>query len=101
MNIDSSLLSEAVVIWTGWSVTQRPLREEARLVQKYGSELTAELLPQLRRLEDSFYASDARFTVADLNTMGDVAASHFRVRHPGISEDAVRALKWCYTYDFR
>lgn len=101
MTIDSALLSQAIVVWTGWGEARTPVRTEARLANKYGSEAAADLLIQVRHLEDSFYASDARFTIADLKEMGDVAASQFREIHPEISDDAVRALAWCYTYDYK
>lgn len=101
MTIDASRLSEAIILWTGWGTAHRPVRDEARLVEVYGPEDAADLLPQLRHLEDSFYASDARFTVADLKEMGHIAASQFHEIHPEISEDAVRALAWCYTYDYK
>jgi hypothetical protein len=50
---------------------------------------------------NDFYASDARFAVADLTEMGDVAVDHFRKAHPEVSDEAVRALAWCYTYDYK
>lgn len=70
-------------------------------MRRYGAEGAAELLPRIRELKDDFYVSDARFTVADLRQMGDVAAEQFRKAHPEVGEDAVKALAWCYTYDFK
>jgi hypothetical protein len=101
MTVNASLLSEAIVVWTGWGQAPRPIRDEARLVDQFGSDTAADLMPGLRQLEDEFYASDAQFTVADLKEMGDVAADQFRRAHPEISDDAVRALAWCYTYDYK
>jgi hypothetical protein len=66
-----------------------------------GEELALEFLPAVRRAEREFYESDARYTVEDLAQMGDVAADRFRSARPEIRDDAVRALAWCYTYDFR
>jgi hypothetical protein len=101
MSLDMSLVSQAIVIWTGWGQTAWPARDEARLVQHLGSETAAEIFPCIRELEADFYASDARFTAADLKEMGDKAAVHFRKAHPEISEDAVEALAWCYTWDYK
>jgi hypothetical protein len=58
-------------------------------------------LPILRRLEDEFYASDARFTEADLADIGDRAAARFRELHPELTHDSIEALAWCYSYDFK
>jgi hypothetical protein len=33
--------------------------------------------------------------------MGDRAAAEFRVRHAELSDEAVAALAWCYSYDFK
>lgn len=101
MSLSASQLSQAIVVWSGWGQTSRPARDETRLVEKYGSDVAADLLPRIRHLEDAFYTSDASFTVADIKEMGDVAADQFRKSHPEISDDAVRALAWCYTYDYK
>jgi hypothetical protein len=94
-------LSQAIVVWTGWRDTSWPSRDEARLVGEFGPEGAADLIPRIRQLEDEFYASDARFVVSDLKEMGDAAAHRFQSMHPELSEEAIRALAWCYTYDFK
>jgi hypothetical protein len=97
----SAEISEAIVVWTGWGKEARPRREESRLVDHYGDERARDLFPILRRLEDEFYESDARFTVADLAEMGDNAAARFRELHPELTQDSIEALAWCYSYDYK
>ncbi len=102
MTIDPSLLSKAIVIWTGLETDSPwPLCEEALLVERFGSEMAAELLPSIRKLEEEFYESDARDRASDLAEMGDLAANDFRKRHPEISEEAIQALAWRYTFDYK
>lgn len=101
MTLDPTLVSTGIIVWTGWGQTTWPARDEARLVERFGAQTAADLLPRIRELEDDFYASDARFTVADLAEMGNVAAEHFRKVHPEISDNAVLAFAWCYTYDYK
>ena len=101
MDLDSSLLSNSIVVWTGWGRLSWPSRDEARLVEEFGSELAASLLPEIRKLEDDFYESDARHAAVDLEEMGDLASERFRARHPDVTEDAIQALAWCYTYDYK
>jgi len=98
---DAAVISDAVVVWTGWGKAIRPARDESRLVERFGDELALDLAPILRRLEDEFYESDARFTVADLAQMGDAAAKRFSQLHPELTPDAIEALAWCYSYDFK
>lgn len=95
------VISDAVVVWTGFGEAPSPDRDLQRLVEHFGPEVATEVVPQLRALEDDFYASEAIHHIADLAEATEAAASEFRERHPGLSEDAVRALAWCYSYDFK
>jgi hypothetical protein len=36
-----------------------------------------------------------------LNDAADTAAARFPARHPDLTADAVAALRWCYTYDWK
>lgn len=101
MTVDPGRLSEAIVVWTGWGTSAWPDRDEARVVDAFGEDFALDLLPAIRRAEEEFYESDARYTVENLAEMGDVAAERFRRVHPEIRDDAIRALAWCYTYDFK
>lgn len=98
---DPDLLSKALIVWTGWGHARWPSRDEHRLVEHFGGDLAAELLPELHRLESEFYDSDAHTKVADLAEMGNIAARRFRDLHPELTSDAVDALKWCYTFDHK
>ena len=97
----SQELTEAVVIWTGWGRAAWPSRDKSLVVDRFGADLATELAPAISKLEDDFYSSDARHVASDLATMADLAAAQFRARHPEVGEEAVRALAWCYTYDYK
>lgn len=92
-------LSAALIAWTGWGSHSSPSRDATRVVARFGEDAARELLPRLLELEKDFYSSDAVHVSPDLKAMGDRAAAHFRARHPELSEEAVKALTWCYTYD--
>jgi hypothetical protein len=96
-------IGEAIVVWTGWRSFPYPRRNlgEGRLVERFGSQLAADVLPLIKSLEDDFYWSNARFVAKDLVDMGEIASAQFRERHPEIPEVAVQALAWCYTYDYK
>lgn len=98
---DPGLVSEAILVWTGWCETSWPVRDEQRLVARFGEKIAENLLPVVRELERQFYESDAHLRAADLSAMGALAARRFRMLHPELSEDAVDALAWCYTFDNR
>ena len=101
MNVNPLQLSEAIIAWTGWGVSARPARDESRVVEAFGEELAIDLMPAIREAEEEFYESDARHVVEDLAEMGETAAERFREAHPEIDDAAIRALAWCYTYDFK
>jgi hypothetical protein len=96
-----SLVGEAVVVWSGYGSTSWPSRDEQRLIERFGSEKAADLLPQVRALENDFYGSDAHLTAPDLVSMVEVASNRFRELHPDVPEGAVLALRWCYTFDYK
>ena len=98
---EDSRVSRAVVVWIGWRREVRPSRDEQAVVEEFGDPDWLDLLVRVRRLEDDFYRSSARLEVPDLHEMGQQAAADFRALHPEISEDAVQALAWCYTYDHK
>ncbi|WP_062302863.1 hypothetical protein [Demequina subtropica] len=94
-------LSAAVVTWTGWGRTTLPARDDALLVASLGSARAIELSPRVHALEEEFFRSNAHLTAPDLPSMGEMAADEFRSAHPDVTEDAVQALAWCYTYDYK
>lgn len=93
-------VSEAVVLWTGHGSATSPVRDES-LVEKQFGDLALDLMPLVRTLDDAFYESDARHIAVDDADMARRAAADFRALHPEVSEEAIKALAWCYTYDYR
>jgi len=99
--MNSPALSNAIVVYTGWHRAPIPARDDARVVEEFGEEEALDLLPRVHALENDFYRSEARRLARDIQRMGDQAADEFRKRHPEVSEDAIQALAWCYTYDYK
>lgn len=97
---DPSVISEAIIAWTGWGRTSWPARDESLVVQAFG-DASVDLMPAVLAMEDDFYQSDARDIAADLTEMGILAKNQFRNLHPEISDDAIEALAWCYTWDYK
>jgi hypothetical protein len=95
---DPKIVSDAIVVWTGRGERSWPSRDEQRVVDRFG-ELASDLIPVLHRLEGEFYESDAHLTAVDLVEMGKLAVARFRSLHPELTDEAVEALAWCYTFD--
>ena len=95
-----SLLAEAVVVWSGWGETPAPVRRVERLVERYGEDLTLELMQLIKRLEEDFYTSDV-YQRATNDQLADASAREFSARHPELSPVVSLALGWCYWYDWK
>lgn len=93
-------VSEAVVVWTGFGQAAAPVRDEA-LVERHFGELVLDRMPLVRMLDDEYYESDARYVATDDADMERRSAADFRALHPEVSDEAVKALAWCYSYDYR
>ncbi len=78
-------LTRAVVEWTGWGRTPKPVRDDARVIARFGGEAGPALAKAARRLEADFAAGSAEF----------------RARHPELGSDAVEALAWCRAFEGR
>jgi hypothetical protein len=98
--VDSEELSRAIVVWSGWADATVPIRDDARLAETFGDKADR-LSEQIREAENQFYASDARDRTPDLDEMGRRAVADFRRKRTDLSDDAVDALAWCYTYDYK
>lgn len=99
--VDPDVVSQAVVAWTGYGDTSRPARDEARVVAALGADVAANVMPSVLELENHLYESDARHVAADLPRMAELAAADFARKHPEISDEAAKALAWCYSYDYK
>lgn len=99
--LGADLVREAVLVWTGWKQTPKPVRDDAMLTDRFGEELALELVPLIRRLQSEFYESDAYNRVEELDEMGEEAARRFRALHPELSDEVAEAFAWCYTYDWK
>ncbi len=99
--IDTRILSEAVVVWTGYAVSPHPTREDAALESVFPSEQAAKLARIVKQLEADFYKSPAQATASNLSEMSRIARSDFRRTHPELPELIADVFAWCYTFDHK
>lgn len=96
-----SQLTKAVLLWTGWQQAAVPRRDNSVIEREFGAKLASKLLPVIKSLEEEFYSSNARLVAKDLQEMEKIASEQFRSKHPGIADEIVHALAWCYSYDYK
>jgi hypothetical protein len=98
---DSPLLVEAMVAWLGVGRNSWPEEHDAVVLEKYGAQVASTLLPALKALKQEFFASKAYLVAPNLLEMASMAEDDFRRAHPGIPEEIVAALSWCYSFNYR
>jgi hypothetical protein len=98
---ESSVFAEAFLLWTAYGRDIMPRRDDALVVSRFGAEAASKLLPAIKSLMDAFYLSDAKYTAADLGEMSRMATEEFRAKHPEVEDEVLKALAWCYTFDFK
>ena len=99
LELTPSLLSEAIVEWTGKALALRePDRETSRLVERFGREDAQRVVRALRKLQVEFDETE-RLPGETRWLAADRAAAVFASRHPELSRAAVEALRWCYAFD--
>ena len=99
--MDSSMLQEAVLLWTGYKNAFSPAREEQTLKEAFSPEDFAKLMQAVTSLEDDFYKSKAHITAANLEEMAEIAEVEFQAIHPSLPKMISEAFAWCYTFDYK
>lgn len=98
--MDAVRLSEALVIYTGRGRSAFPIRSLERISEHFGSVEAADLTAEVARLDEEFYRTEPSKDES-LDAAADRAAATFAAHHPDLTSDAVDALRWCYTYDWK
>jgi hypothetical protein len=99
--IDSSLLTEAVRLWTGWGRLHMPSQDLSALRRRYGANQASELLTVIEPLIEEFYQSGAKDSARDLVEMGEIAKQDFKKKYPELPDEISEAFAWCYTFDYK
>ncbi len=98
--MDANLLSRALVIYTGRGASPYPARSVDRISEYFGIVAAAELEAEVTRLDEEFYMLEPA-NDESIDAAADRAVSIFAAHHPDLTKDAIDALRWCYTYDWK
>lgn len=98
---NSQQFGTALSLWTGWKNGVAPFRNDAAVIDHFGSREAAKLLDDCRELEREFFASDANIRAKDLNEMAAMARSDFLQKYPGVRLEVMQILESCYCFSNR
>src|ERR1700683_1519678 len=93
-------LSDAVVSFLGFGSATSPRRDHARLVQKFGASHSATLESQVVSLLEELGKIQVDWSAHTLESAGEIARTDMHARHPDLSDTALRALAWKFTFDW-
>lgn len=93
--------SYALVLWTGWRTHSWPTQDDQAVLAHFGERRGRALVEHARQLTHEFFQFDAARAAADLIDMRRLASNRFHSLHPEISDEAVEALAWLYTFNRR
>ena len=96
-----SAVNRAVVLFLGFETASSPRADRGRLIQEFGAERAAELESRVASVLDDLGGIQINWSMHSLATAADFAIEQTRARHPELSEEAVRALKWKFTFEWR
>ena len=94
-------LSEAVVVFIGKGRTRTPLPDKLRLAREMGDKRAALLLPQVRAIIAEMGEIKIDWTRMDLNAATDRGIALIRDLHPELSDAALDAVDWLYSWSNR
>jgi hypothetical protein len=78
-----------------------PRVDRDRLVQELGAVRGGELENEVKSLFDELSRIEVDWSVHSLSSAGQMARESMRARRPDLSEEALRALEWKFTFDWR
>ena len=101
MQNETNELSNAIILFLGFGSASSPRRDQARLVQEFGTTQGTAIGSQVVALVDELGRFQVDWSRHSLNSAGDLVRTEMHARHPGLSDAALRALAWKFTFDWR
>ena len=96
MNQDD--LNRAIVVYVGKGFAKAPMPDKARLAHEMGPAFAREAMPHIAALLDEMSAIPVDWQAMDLNAATDHVIAAMQTRHPELSQAALDALDWLYSW---
>lgn len=94
-------LSRCVVVAVGREHSSHPYLSDEKLAEEFGPEGGPSCKLAADALMTTYFESGAESPTEEVDSMIERASKRFRVLHPEISDEAVEALEWSYSYSYR
>jgi hypothetical protein len=100
MELDSQL-SRGVVFYLGYGERSAPLPDPQRVVAEFGPQRGEELVTTIQALVAEVMAAPVDWASETLSSATDDAHDRMHRAHPELADDAVQALAWIFSWDWR
>lgn len=94
-------LDRAVVVFLGFGVAAFPQRDRAGLERAFGAAAAQELAARVEALLAEVGRFEVDWSAHSLASACERLVSSLRARHPELSEAALRALAWQFSYSWK
>lgn len=94
-------VSRAMVLFLGFGTASSPRADRDRLVSEFGAKRAEELESRVASVLGELATIQIDWSVPSLTTAADFAVEQIRARHPELSDKALGALRWKFTFDWR
>jgi hypothetical protein len=94
-------LSAAVVAFLGFGSSSSPQNDHSAIILQFGPQRAVFLDPQVVSLIAEIGAIPVDWSKYDLQMAGEMAKSKMRDLHPELTAEALSALEWKFTFDWR
>lgn len=101
MNTSTDEIGKAVVLYLGFGRSPYPRQDQTCLVEEFGTQRAVDLQNRVQTLLREASQISVDWSVHSIVSAGKLASAEIASRHPELSEPALRAIEWKFTYDWR
>jgi hypothetical protein len=93
--------SEALILFLGLGITPHPKRDPERVLAKFGDGVGLDLVAYSQAVLTELYNEQPDWNTENLAEATERAVDKVRASHPELSGDAIEALRWSYSWDWK
>ena len=94
-------LSQAIVVYLGYGSTSYPVADSAKIVEVYGHQKGTALITDVLKLTDEVNQFKIDWSTVSLEMAGKMLRAEIHNRYPFLGDQALDAIVWKFTFDWR
>lgn len=94
-------LSEAVILVLGFRTRSSPTEDYSALARQFGEARARDLASRVGVLLKELASVEVDWSRHTLASGGDEVRAHMATRHPELTQEALKALRWTFTFSWR